>query len=113
SKFANVLFAKELARRLLGSDVTANALHPGVVWTNMVRQPRPPISWVAPILKPFLISPEDGSRTSVYLASSTEVAGVSGKYFDECKEVAADTASDDLALARALWEKSAALVKLG
>jgi len=113
SKFANVLFAKELARRLSGSDVTSNALHPGVVWTNMVRQPRPPISWIIPALRPFLISPEEGAKTSVYLASSPEVAGVSGKYFDECKDVAADPRTEDASLARALWERSAALVKLG
>jgi len=112
SKFANVLFAKELARRLAGSDVTANALHPGLVWTNMVRQPRPPVSWVAPLLKPIMLPPEDGAKTSVYLASSPEVSGVSGKYFSKCKEVAADAMSDDLALARALWDKSAELSNL-
>jgi hypothetical protein len=60
-----------------------------------------------------LLSPEDGAKTSIYLASSPELAGTSGKYFSDCKEVAADGASDDLALARALWDKSAQLSQLG
>lgn len=108
SKFCNVLFAEELARRLAGTGVTVNALHPGLVWTNMVRQPRPPVSWLVPLLKPVMLSPEDGAKTSVYLASSREVEGVSGKYFASCKAVAPDPAVTP-ALARALWEKSAAL----
>ncbi len=112
SKFCNVLFAEELARRLAGSDVTVNALHPGLVWTNMVRQPRPPISWLVPLLRPMMLSPEDGAKTSVYLASSPDVQGVSGKYYAECKAVAPDPTINP-ALAKTLWDRSAALTQLG
>jgi hypothetical protein len=59
-----------------------------------------------------MLAPEDGARTSVYLASSPDVAGVSGKYFAACKEVAPDPAAEDRALARALWDKSAELADL-
>jgi NAD(P)-dependent dehydrogenase (short-subunit alcohol dehydrogenase family) len=110
SKFANVLFAKELARRLSGTRVIANALHPGVVMTNMVRGRTPPISWIVPLLRPFLVTPEDGAKTTIYLASAPEVEGVTGKYFVQCREAAADARTDDAALARALWDKSAELV---
>ena len=112
SKFANILFAKELARRLAGTDVTANALHPGVVWTNMVTGRTAPLSWFVPLLRPMLISPADGAKTSVYLASSPAVEGVSGKYFVECRETQPERATNDPVLAKRLWEKSAELVKL-
>jgi hypothetical protein len=71
------------------------------------------LSLLVPLLRPFLISPEEGAKTSIYLASSPEVAGSTGKYFVKCKEALADPMTDDAGLARALWQKSADLVGLG
>ncbi len=85
SKVANILFTRELARRLEGTSVTANCLHPGVVATGFGQTYGGFMSVVVKFIHPFLISPEKGARTSVFLASSREVEGVSGKYFDKCE----------------------------
>jgi NAD(P)-dependent dehydrogenase (short-subunit alcohol dehydrogenase family) len=104
SKLANVLHTFALARRLATTGITANCLHPGVVATNLL--PR----WLR-IIKPLItrvtFDAERGARTTLYLASSAEVAGVSGRYFDENQAVqpAADAASD-ISLQDALWQAS-------
>ena len=85
SKLANLLFTYELARRLAGSGVTANAVHPGFVASSFGRHAGW-FSYGTVLAKPFGKSPEQGARTSIYLASSPEVDGVSGKYFIDCKE---------------------------
>jgi NAD(P)-dependent dehydrogenase (short-subunit alcohol dehydrogenase family) len=112
SKLANVLFTYELARRLEGSGVTANALHPGFVNTHLgksnwlVRIALTPIHWL------FAKSPREGAQTSIYLASSPEVAGVSGKYFVDCEPTRSAPASYDEAAAQRLWEVSATLTEV-
>lgn len=103
SKLANVLFAYELAERLKGTGVTVNALHPGVVSTSLARDMNGFFRWVS---KVFFITPEKGAYTSVYLAASPEVEGVTGKYFDKCREVASSPASHDASLRERLWEAS-------
>ena len=113
SKLANVLFTYELARRLQGSGVTANAVHPGVVRTNFGREDAK--GWMRvllPVVRPFLKSPEQGAATSVYLASSPEVDGVTGRYFVNRRARDSSPASRDVALAARLWEVSAQLVGL-
>ena len=86
SKLANVMFTYELARRLQGSGITANVLHPGVVRTAFGREdPRGWMRLLVPVIRPFLKSPEQGAETSVYLASSPEVEGVTGRYFANSK----------------------------
>ena len=87
SKLANMLFTLELARRLEGSGVTANSLHPGTVRTGYGGDgdTRGLLAFGIKISSPFFLSPAKGARTSVYLASSPEVAGVSGEYFVKCK----------------------------
>jgi retinol dehydrogenase 14 len=86
SKLANMYFAQELARRLEGSGVTANSLHPGVVNTeifgNINFWPVRAVFWV---LQQFLITPEQGAQTTVYLATAEEVNNVSGTYFSDCR----------------------------
>ncbi len=113
-KLANLLFTYELARRLTGSNVTANALHPGVVSTGFAMNNMPrPISAVARFAtRLFLISPERGAATSVYLATSPEVEGVSGQYFVKCKPAKSSAESHDEASAKRLWEISDELVGL-
>src|SRR5918997_4381151 len=81
SKLANVLFTHELARRLRGTGVTANCLHPGVVGTNLGSGVSGAFGFVVRALRPLMKSPEKGAETSVYLASSPEVEGSSGGYF--------------------------------
>ncbi|HVG19590.1 MAG TPA: SDR family oxidoreductase [Blastocatellia bacterium] len=109
SKLANVLFTYELARRLEGTRVTANCLHPGGVATNIFHAlPRP----VEAIIKLVTVSPERGAETSVYLASSPEVEGVSGKYFVKKSATRTSASSYNEDTARRLWDVSAKLAGL-
>jgi len=111
TKLANVLFTRELARRLDGTPTTANAVHPGWVASNFAREGDmgPFIGAAMVIAKPFSISSAAGARTSVYLASSPDVADVTGQYFYKCRVAKpSDAALDDAAAAR-LWKVSAAL----
>ncbi|KAG9486170.1 hypothetical protein GDO78_008972 [Eleutherodactylus coqui] len=115
SKLANILFTRELARRLEGSGVTVNVLHPGIVRTNLGRHINIPVL-VKPLFNvvswAFFKSPVEGAQTSVFLASSPEVEGVSGKYFGDCKEEELlPKAMDDL-VARKLWDISEVMVGL-
>jgi NAD(P)-dependent dehydrogenase (short-subunit alcohol dehydrogenase family) len=109
SKLANVLFTYELARRLEGTRVTVNCLHPGVIATNIFRD----ISgMVGAAAKLFLKSPRRGAETSIYLATSPEVEGVTGKYFDDRRAVRSSTESYDEAIAEKLWQVSKQLTNL-
>lgn len=103
SKLANVLFTNELARRLEGTGVTANCLHPGGVGTNLFRG-LPGI--LQTVIKLVTISAERGARTSIYLASSPEVEGVTGKYFVRCRQQKSSDASRNEEAARQLWKIS-------
>jgi NAD(P)-dependent dehydrogenase (short-subunit alcohol dehydrogenase family) len=112
SKLANLLFTYELARRLEGTGVTANALHPGFVASRFATN-NGPLAKIAMRLARFIaISPEQGAQTSIYLASSPEVKGVSGKYFVKSHPQDSDPASYDVEAARRLWEISAQMVGL-
>jgi NAD(P)-dependent dehydrogenase (short-subunit alcohol dehydrogenase family) len=112
SKFANVLFTYELARRLEGSGVTANALHPGFVRTNIGKNNGWYMRLIMPLATISGIKPEEGARTSIYLASSPEVEGVTGKFFTKCQETPSDPATYNEDDARRLWEISADLTDL-
>lgn len=106
SKLANVYFTYELARRLEGTGVTATCLHPGFVASNFAKNN----GWLAKlgmlVMRPFALTPEKGAETSIYLASSADVEGISGEYFDKKKSVRSSTVSYDEAAARRLWEIS-------
>jgi NAD(P)-dependent dehydrogenase (short-subunit alcohol dehydrogenase family) len=112
SKLANILFTRELAHRLEGTGVTANALHPGYVKTQIFRV-EGVIGWLLRRAADlFAISPEAGAKTSIYLASSPEIEGVTGRYFVRQKAVGSSPASLDDATARRLWEVSEELTGL-
>jgi len=113
SKLANILFTYELAHRLAGTGVTANCLHPGFVNTRFAynRDSEKP-NWMMQLAKPFAIQPAEGAETSVYLAASPEVEGVTGKYFYKRKQKASSRASYDLVVAEKLWNISAVLCGL-
>jgi NAD(P)-dependent dehydrogenase (short-subunit alcohol dehydrogenase family) len=105
SKLALVLFTYELARRLEGTGVTSNCLHPGAVRTNIWGHSGPATP-VVRIVSLFMRSPEKGAETAVYLASSPDVASVSGKYFYDRTQKPSSELSYDQNLARGLWELS-------
>jgi NAD(P)-dependent dehydrogenase (short-subunit alcohol dehydrogenase family) len=108
SKLANLLFTRELARRLRGSGVTANAMHPGVVATEILYRGSPLIR----LLSPFLRSPARGADTAVYLLDAPEVAGASGEYFKDRRRVEPSPAARDDAAAERLWRESARLSEI-
>jgi retinol dehydrogenase 14 len=116
SKVANILFVRELASRLATSNVTANALHPGAVSTNIASSRRGSQGILRRILQaiasPFLRTPEQGAQTLIYLATSPQVAGVTGNYYDDKEPVEpSEQARDDEAASR-LWGESCKLVSL-
>ncbi|HME93651.1 MAG TPA: SDR family oxidoreductase [Methylomirabilota bacterium] len=110
SKLANVLFTYELARRLDGTGVTANCLHPGLVGTAFASRGPSLIRILSRLARPLLRSPASGAATSVYLASAPEVATVTGQYFAGRRARRSSPASYDRALAARLWGVSERLV---
>jgi NAD(P)-dependent dehydrogenase (short-subunit alcohol dehydrogenase family) len=107
SKFMNILFTKELARRLEGKGVTANALHPGFVGSGFAHNNRGVVSMALRLVRPFILTPEKGAKSSIYLASSPEVANVTGKYFNEkAQMVNPIPAAENREYQRRLWEIS-------
>ena len=114
SKLALVLFTYELARRLQGTGVTANCLHPGFVATHIGQNGIGPVGRgiTKLIFSNLGISPEEGAKTSIYLASSPEIEGVTGKYFIKSIPIRSAPISYDESLQRQMWEESAKLVNL-
>ncbi|XP_018606592.1 retinol dehydrogenase 13-like [Scleropages formosus] len=117
SKLANVLFTRELARRLQGTSVTVNALHPGVVATDLGRhtgmhQSQFSSTILGPLFYLLVKTPKQGAQASVYLAVAEELGGVTGRYFDVLKEKEPAPRALDDKVAQRLWEASARLVGL-
>jgi NAD(P)-dependent dehydrogenase (short-subunit alcohol dehydrogenase family) len=112
SKLALILFTYELARRLAGTGVTVNAVHPGVVATRFGTQYGPLVYIGFKVGSLFMRSPEEGAATSIYLASSPKVAGISGRYFHDCQPVESSPESHDREAAARLWQLSAEIVGL-
>ena len=113
SKFANILFTYELSRRLIGSNITANALTPGMVATDIWKKVN---RWLTPLIIPVMQriaqTPLEGAQTSIYLATSPDMEGVTGKYFVNQKPILSDPGTYDLAAAQKLWHLSLGLVNL-
>ncbi|MDZ7844933.1 MAG: SDR family oxidoreductase [Anaerolineales bacterium] len=107
SKLANLYFTYQLARRLTDGGVTINALHPGLVSTNFAREGKSWLRFIMPLVQVFAKSPQEGAETSVYLAASPRVEGVSGKYFQDKEMVSSSAVSYDQETAERLWEISA------
>lgn len=113
SKYANIVFTLELARRLEGTGVTANCLHPGLIDSEIWRSVHPPFSWpLKIIIKLFFKTPVQGAQTTIHLAVSEELNGVSGKYFADCAEHGLTKAIQDPAMGKKYWEICENLVKL-
>ncbi|XP_069948214.1 retinol dehydrogenase 13 isoform X2 [Cherax quadricarinatus] len=108
SKLANILFTRELAERLEGTGVTSNAIHPGIVFTDIGRHMGINNSWIAkiflfPLLWLFLKTPRQGAQTTIYAALNSELENVSGKYFSNKAEAEVSEAAQDRAAAKRLW----------
>lgn len=108
SKLANLLFTKQLSVILKDKQVTANCLHPGVVKTALFNHMN---SFMQMLINWFLITPEKGARTTIYLATSDKVSTISGEYFSKCKVASTAPAGRDMAVAQKLWEVSIDQVK--
>jgi NAD(P)-dependent dehydrogenase (short-subunit alcohol dehydrogenase family) len=112
SKLALVLFTHELAKKLRGSGVAVNALHPGTVATNIWTRPFGPAGFITALPKLFMASPEEGAETIVYLASSPEAQSLSGEYLEKLKVKKSSEESYDEEIAQRLWDVSAKLTRL-
>lgn len=110
AKLGNLLFTYALARRLEGSGVTVNALHPGVVATGFARDTGGWFGMAWSMIRPFLIAPSDGATTSIFLATAPDVAGVSGRYFAKGRETASSAYSRDREVQERVWDLSLAQV---
>jgi retinol dehydrogenase-12 len=112
SKLANILFTRELARRIAGSGVTVNCLHPGTVATRFATNNAGFYRFGMRLIARFIRTPEKGAETVVHLASAPELAGVTGRYFYDCREKTPGRAARSDQDARRLWELSARMTGL-
>jgi retinol dehydrogenase-14 len=113
SKLANILFTNELARRLQGTGITANSVHPGVVRTNFGSEDQAGFfRIISPLVRPFLKTPTQGARTPIYLAASPDVETITGQFFANRKPRTANKAAGDADVIARLWRVSAGLVGL-
>ena len=110
AKLALLLWTYELARRLEGTGVSVNALHPGVTATNFADGMIGPAAWAIKLLKPFLLTAEQGAQTTLYLATSPQVDQVTGKYFVKSHEKRSSSGSYDQTVGSRLWEVTEQLV---
>jgi NAD(P)-dependent dehydrogenase (short-subunit alcohol dehydrogenase family) len=112
SKLALVLFTHQLAKKLEGTGVTVNALHPGTVATHIWSRPLGPFGFIMTLPKLFMISPQKGADTIVYLAASDEAANISGEYLEKSRVKKSSDESYDDDVAQRLWEVSSKLTNL-
>ncbi|MEA2749997.1 MAG: hypothetical protein QOI41_4140 [Myxococcales bacterium] len=110
SKLANILFTAELARRLEGTRVTTSSLHPGVIASGFARNNEGFVGFLAKLASPFLMSSEDGAKTTIFLATDPSAAGTSGLYFDKSKPKKPSREARDASVAKRLWDVSEDLV---
>jgi NAD(P)-dependent dehydrogenase (short-subunit alcohol dehydrogenase family) len=112
SKLALVLFTHELAKKLQGTGVTVNAVHPGTVATKIWSKPFGPVGFIMALPKLFMTSPEKGAETIIYLASSPDAKGLNGEYLEKLKVKKSSDESYDEEIAQRLWDVSAKLTRL-
>jgi len=110
SKLCNVLMSNHLATLLAGTGVTSNSLHPGVIRTGFAQDEPGLLNWLTRLGAPLLLSPEDGARTTLHVATDPSLAEVSGQYFASSRRKRPSRQARDPELARVLWERSCALL---
>jgi Dehydrogenases with different specificities (related to short-chain alcohol dehydrogenases) len=106
SKLANIIFTFELAKRLKGTNITANCLHPGVVNTNFGKELKGFTGILFKLFSPFMRNADKGAETSIWLTTAPELEGISGKYYSNKKEIKSQPASYDAGIQKKLWEIS-------
>ena len=111
SKLANILFTAELARRLEGTSVTTNCLHPGVIASGFAHNNKGFVGLLAKLASPFLMSSENGAKTTLFLATDPSVATTSGLYFDKSKPKKPSREARDTDVAKRLWDVSEELIE--
>jgi len=112
SKLANVMFSMSLAEKLQATTVTSNALHPGAVKTNIGKESLFSIRLIYHLFGPIMLTPKEGAKTSIYLATSPEVNGLTGGYYAKCKPAKLNPEVLDRDLRSALWDRCAEMVGL-
>jgi NAD(P)-dependent dehydrogenase (short-subunit alcohol dehydrogenase family) len=110
SKLCNILFTRELARQFAGTGITANSLHPGVVNTRFAGGGHGVLYQAFRIIKHLALTPEKGAETVIYLASSPDIAGVTGEYFTRCARATPTKEAQDDDSARRLWRETEKLI---
>jgi NAD(P)-dependent dehydrogenase (short-subunit alcohol dehydrogenase family) len=111
SKLANILFTAELARRIEGTNVTTNCLHPGVIASGFAHNNKGFVGLLAKLASPFLMSSENGAKTTLFLATDTSVTTTTGLYFDKSKPRKPSREARDAAVAKRLWDVSEELIE--
>jgi len=112
SKLAVIVFTYEFAQKIYGTGVSINCLHPGYVKTNMIRNFRPFVKYFYHLVGLFMKSPKRGAKNSIYLASTPDIDGASGKYFKKRKEAKSVKISYDATVSKQLWDVSVKLTNI-
>ncbi|MEK7431804.1 MAG: SDR family oxidoreductase [Cyanobacteriota bacterium] len=111
SKLANILFTRELAKRLKGTKITVNCLHPGVISSNFGSNTSGILGFLVKIAKPFFTTVEKGAETQIYLATSPQVEDVTGEYFSKKKVAYTTSEANNEGIAKKLWDVSNEMIK--
>jgi NAD(P)-dependent dehydrogenase (short-subunit alcohol dehydrogenase family) len=110
AKLANIMFTYMMAEKICGTSVTINCLHPGVVGTSFAQDKGGLVGKIFKMMRPFILTPKDGAQTTIYLATSSEVTGINGKYWKKCKQAKSSSESYRKNIQQELWQHTESLI---